>query len=360
MRTTLVIILLFIFCQCGRGPGRQVSSQSLEEASPIQEFDDEDQLYSEQDSLDLSDYEFQSVELIMGLKTACDSDDEKEVFCHVLSQEAKDAIQILDQKILFNTKGEYLFRAKKKDSTEQIFMAPVFSKEETKTPVEGYLHLYKDTFYNMMYHARLTFNQDPQSSMVSWKITGGRYHIYDNEYDFFKRVRPFEKSILFLEKKKYEIKAIVTTGMHQNEKIVSQLDLSEVPQFRSVAASLQTDQMEPRVLETVNLSVAWEEQPIGTVSFSWEAKRIGEVSCPEILGVESKARELLCEKFFEIPLVEGEDYEMEGDQNTDHLVLRFKKNGQYMVNVRIQNDETHEVTKFSRHFKLSPVMLSHR
>ncbi len=372
------IFFLLFLSYCGKERDRSVSSRDFDEMipedslfDPAQEFEEEGRFYTENESLDLSDYGFESVELLMGLKTACDAEGEEEVFCHILSQEAKDAIEILGQKIRFKTQGQYLFRAKKKDDHEKIFMTPVLpwdveeeSQEESQSVLAGHLRLYKDTFYNMLYHARLTFNQKPEWGLVQWEITGGRYHIYDNEYGVFQRVRPFEKSILFLEKKDYQVKAIVTEGVNRQKEIITQVDLTHAQMPTSVAAILHADSYEPQISEKVNFKIAWQETPKESVSFEWEAKKIGDVSCPEIMGIEAEAREILCEQFFEIPLVEGEDYEIagdrEGNRKSDHVAISFKKLGQYVVHVRVRDDETQEISKYSRHLKLSPVMVSHR
>ena len=115
------------------------------------------------------------------------------------------------------------------------------------------LVLYKDSFYSTLYHADLKAFGAAHAS-IQWEVRGGRYHIYEEELLFFKKLRPLQRTILFLEKTKYDVFVTLYKKDQIYETNHIELDFSGLS-LSLVKTELELDKLSPLPGEAIELKV---------------------------------------------------------------------------------------------------------
>ncbi|MBI3018817.1 MAG: hypothetical protein HYY61_02885 [Deltaproteobacteria bacterium] len=198
------------------------------------------------------------------------------------------------------------------------------------------LSLYKDSVYSTLYHADLKTSLSATASSLQWEVQGGRYHIYEEELSFFKKLRPLQRTILFLEKTKYDVFVTLTRGGQTQETNHIELDFSGLSPS-SVKTELELDKLSPLPGEAVQLKVN-NRSLEGFDHGVWEVKRLKKVSCPsledvlaDVIQSELMTISELCDRFYEEPLEEGKDYLLEKGQASNEVHVTFKTLGSYTI-----------------------------
>ncbi|HBQ21581.1 MAG: hypothetical protein A2Z91_02400 [Deltaproteobacteria bacterium GWA2_38_16] len=264
--------------------------------------------------------------------------------------------------------GVFLFACGEKNSLPQEERLPAKSDENhnmmLETPTEEEeenisLASYKDSFYNTLYHVAL--KSDLSSDIeVTWEVSGGRYYILDEEVPELQNKRPTQRTILFLQKNKYEVLAAVILNGEKQILKKTDIDLTrlEEPSY-DIRADFGVDKLAFQVGEKVELmgeveknQHTFNENEI--LKYQWEIKKIKPVYCPS--GFDSVD---ICNKSYEEVAISGEDYHLEKETSI-HPSIVFNKEGQYVIYFWVLDEAGNFLAKFSKKFKPEPVLLTHR
>ena len=227
-----------------------------------------------------------------------------------------------------------------------------------------HLNLYKDSVYSTLYHADLKTSLSANVSL-QWEVQGGRYHIYEEELSFFKRLRPLQRTLLFLEKTKYDIFVTLHHKGQVYETNHIELDFSGLSPS-SVKTELELDKLSPLPGEVVQLKV--NGSSLKEINREiWEVKRIQKVSCPSLEDVLESAiqNELstiseICDRSYEEPIEEGKEYLLEKGHASNEVHVTFKTLGSYIISVWGYDAQGRLLSKSSRRIILEGVKVSNR
>ncbi len=227
------------------------------------------------------------------------------------------------------------------------------------------LVLYKDSVYNTLYHAALESSLLAVDTSIHWEVQGGRYHIYEEELSFFKELRPFQRTILFLEKTKYDVFVTLTREGQVQETNHIELDFSGFSS-PSLKAELEMDKLSPLPGEAIQLKV----QGLSLEAFHheiWEVKRLQKVTCPsledvlaDVIQSELSTISEICDRSYEEPLEEGKDYLLEKGRASNEVHVTFKTSGQYTISFWGYDRQGQLLSKSSRKIILEGTTVSHR
>lgn len=227
------------------------------------------------------------------------------------------------------------------------------------------LNLYKDSVYGTLYHADLGDLLLAADTSIHWEVQGGRYHIYEEELSFFKELRPLQRTILFLEKTKYDIFVTLNREGENQETNHIELDFSGLSPS-SVKTELELDKLSPLPGEVVQLKV--NGSSLKEINREiWEVKRIQKVSCPSLEDVLESAiqNELstiseICDRSYEEPIEEGKEYLLEKGHASNEVHVTFKTLGSYIISVWGYDAQGRLLSKSSRRIILEGVKVSNR
>ena len=226
------------------------------------------------------------------------------------------------------------------------------------------LNLYKDSVYGTLYHADLGDLLLAADTSIHWEVQGGRYHIYEEELSFFKELRPLQRTILFLEKTKYDIFVTLNREGENQETNHIELDFSGFSQS-SLKTELEVDKLSPLPGEVMKIHAKIDS--LEHFTSRWEIKRLQKVKCPSLEDIlpEAMQNELatiseVCDRSYEEVLVEGKDYLLEQNVSGVEGEITFKYPGTYAIYFYGYDDHDQLLSKSFRKIVLEGVKLSHR
>lgn len=228
------------------------------------------------------------------------------------------------------------------------------------------LALYKDSFYNTLYHADLTQPSLKKAAIsIQWEVQGGRYHIYEEEMPLFKTLRPFQRTILFLEKNKYTVFVTLIRHGYEQETNHIDIDLSKVMSQTPLKSEIEIDKLSALPGEAIKLHAKVENS--GSFHYQWEAKKLQKVKCPsledvlpEVIQSELTTIHEICDRSYEETMGEGKDYLLEAGQTADNIEVIFKAPGKYAVYCSEYDDQGEILSKSSRKIILDSHLVSRR
>lgn len=201
------------------------------------------------------------------------------------------------------------------------------------------LHIYKDGFYNMIYHVELI----PESNIaqIQWNVLGGRYHMYEDELEELKAERPFQRTILFLEKNLYTVQAKVFMHNSTPPSLRSiQMDTRDILLSNKIKMDLEMDKLEPLIMEEIHFKPLLSE--IRHMKFHWEVKKLRKVSC--------SMNHFICHHMYEEESIEGKDYIFKMDSQS--VRVQFKNPGRYLVRVNLLDEQNQPISKVTKRIKI--------
>ncbi|MBI3016704.1 MAG: hypothetical protein HYY62_01710 [Deltaproteobacteria bacterium] len=226
------------------------------------------------------------------------------------------------------------------------------------------LSLYKDSVYSTLYHADLGELLLAADTSIHWEVQGGRYHMYEEELSFFKELRPMQRTILFLEKTKYDIFVTFNRGGQGQETNHIELDFSGISQA-SLKTELEIDKLSPLPGEVMKIHAKIDS--LEHFTSRWEIKRLQKVKChsledilPEAMQNELATISEVCDRSYEEVLVEGKDYLLEQKASSVEGEIIFKHPGTYAIYFYGYDTQGQLLSKSFRKIVLEGVKISHR
>ena len=255
-------------------------------------------------------------------------------------------IQVMEDHISFQKPGLYLVE---EDHLPKLIRV---ASQQNNAVLDFELHAFKDSFYNTLYHFDLVFFEDLKDKVldVSWQVDGGRFHFYDEDLSYLKRTRPIQKTILFLEKKVYEIS--VTLRFNEKEVLTKKISLDLIKGFDEdsdqdyrLKAFYKDSENTIQLLSDLDL-----EQ---SKKYHWQLGRLEKVYCDESIRYLETAADVekICNRSYVRKLTKGIDYDLQNSSFKEALLI-LKGPGNYLINLEVtnaQNELLHKLSQKLRH-----------
>ncbi|MBI4040270.1 MAG: hypothetical protein HY390_00210 [Deltaproteobacteria bacterium] len=349
-------ILTYGLLSCGEAPLEEgLQEMSSPQQHPIQEDElEENTFYTQGDPIRLP----QEVELKGQVTWICAPKTESFVCESHIQEVSPKTVSLSKKDITFHTAG--MFLVKNKINPEKVYLMKIQPKTEDQLQFQDFkISQYKDSIYNMLYHFEIspilsqiitqTFLKN-FPLQVQWHVTGGRYHFYDAELAYLKRARPFRKTILFLEKKFYDIQVTLALGSDQTLTQQSHLDL-QAPKTpsKTIESEIQIEHFPDQTQKEFTLLGLVKHPNIrGPVTYQWKVKRIQPVYCSESITTMEDASgvENICNKSYEVELKSNLEFDMETTENKAQI--SFHEPGRYAVDLWIIDENHNPISKFTR------------
>lgn len=342
---------------------------------PAEEEEEEENYFTQNQTIDLAQHNIEEFSVLAVAKLQCLSKKkEHEVSCLYdltpLVSASESGIEISDQKIIFHEPGYYMAQIKKKTELSKNILIKVRSSEKSlaESISDFELHSYKDSFYDTLYHFDLTALLSDISQVkemtsikkITWEIAGGRYYVFDEDTQYLKKLRPFQRTILFLQKSSYNLTVHLWNqeGKEFRKQIVVDLSGFEKPSH-SMKANFESDKLQFGVGEEVAL-MGRVDEPQLSYRYQWQVQKLNPVSCPQGLAeFEPRTTHEVCDRFYEEEVVQGQEYSLNNAVSKDTSIV-FHTDGKYVIEFIVLDENQKLLTHFSKSFLLDNALLSSR
>ena len=332
------------------------------------------------ESLDISGEDVGAITVLSRVGIHCGLKRSHEYSCqlNVENDEEREGILELHQGHLsFKQPGDFLVKVIRRDRSEKIFWLRVDDRRQRVLQESFDFRLVNqhDSFYPMLSHfeLRALFDGDVPTSVpgtspeieVKWSVEGGRYHILDEELPVISVLRPFQKSVLFRERQRYEVRASVfVEGQKRFEKKTIVDFRNQFWPSDAVRVRLSVERAAAAVGQWVAMR-GEADTNIRDLHYVWDVRKMDQTHCPEAaLAYEetqrlnvSMARLKVCESDYEEQMYLDQDYLLD-QQRSDHTVIRFKNPGQYKIILKVHNGNGDELGQSNRKLTVGSERLS--
>lgn len=365
------LLMLFVCLSCGRTeepsiflPPQAIQNPSSSSAPSVdkdekEELLEEDEYYAQGETINATLHGIASLEELGQIFTECRKEKRDEYRCETVfeqkTKEMKSAVILSNGEIHFKGKGQYLVNLKRIDGKENIVILSIGESKKNDDIVflkelfsKAKLDRYRDSLYATLSHLELkpVLENYADESLnlllyptvkINWNVQGGRYHFLDEGLNYFSKLSRLQKSIIFREKKKYEVSVDVLFTDGKKITKALEIDLSKGPfQEMFPTAYLTVDRAQININEPVKIVV--DTQNLQDQQL-WQVRKISYPHCPkEIYQLEferdSRAKldlDKLCHAVYEEELVKGIDYD--SNEQRDGATFIFKTPGKYELSL---------------------------